>query len=175
MAEGTVLGTINQSSFTDGRRESGRGVTSREFLANCPDKIASLFRYWDERRGGRRMPSRGDIDPLDIPQLLQHLILLDTDERIEDFRYRLYGTAVAEGFGEERTGKTFAELKRIDNIDEAWAGYRSVQADGEPHYSPDRTVLPLRHYTSYSRLLLPLSDDDRRVNMILGGIVFFEN
>lgn len=137
-------------------------------------ELKALYDYWDGRRGARRMPARADIDPLDIPHLLRHLVLLETDEVIENFRYRLYGTAVAEGFGEERTGKSFADLKHVDNIDEARAGYRSVHADGEPHYFPDRAVSSLQHFTSYSRLLLPLSNDGRLVNMILGGIVFFE-
>ena len=50
-----------------------------------------LYRYWDGRRNGRRMPARRDIDPADIPGLLPHVSLIHKPDG--QFRFRLVGSA----------------------------------------------------------------------------------
>ena len=55
--------------------------------------LHGLWSYWTARCGARLMPRRADIDPVDIPLLLPHLLLLETDEQ-KRFRYRLVGTAI---------------------------------------------------------------------------------
>ena len=53
------------------RNEEGRE------LSDCPPVLADLYEYWQSRRRGDGLPARGDIDPVDIPALLEHLILVD--------------------------------------------------------------------------------------------------
>jgi hypothetical protein len=57
-------------------------------------KIVQLYEYWRAATpadGG--LPSRRDIDPTDIPTLLEHLWLLDVVGEPSRFRFRLRGGA----------------------------------------------------------------------------------
>jgi len=88
-------------------------------VVQCDDiqetRLRELFEYWNAKRGERRMPLRSEIDPAEIPALLPHMMLVDTAETLEDFRYRLFGTSVCHGFGHDRTGVRFGDLPKIDS------------------------------------------------------------
>ena len=136
--------------------------------------LRQLFAYWNDKRGTRRLPSRKDISPAEIPKLLPHLMMVDVAETLGDFRYRLFGTSVCQGFGWDRTGVRFAELPNIENYEEVYEGYWQTYDQAIPVYFPGRIVSKEMHFISYSRLTLPLSSDDKVVDQILGGCVFFE-
>lgn len=136
-------------------------------------KLKELLAYWEGKRAGRPMPARTDIDPVEIPALLPHVILVDTAERLEDFRYRLFGTEACRGFAHDRTGVRFAELPRIENFDEVYAGYWRTYAERRPQYFHGNIVSAARSHVLYSRLTMPLSSDGEQVDMLLGGVVFF--
>ncbi len=136
--------------------------------------LRDLFVYWDDKRDDKKMPLRATIDPAEIPALLPHMMLVDTAEELEDFRYRLFGTSVCQGFGFDRTGVRFGDLPRIDNYDTVYEGYWKTYQTGEPHYFPGRIVSNQKDYISYSRLTLPLSEEGDIVDVILGGVVFFQ-
>src|SRR5579883_2212719 len=62
-----------------------------------------LYRYWQDKRGNRAMPSRADLDPVDIPWLLPHLSLVHkVSGRLY---YRLVGTAIVQQHGRDLTGE----------------------------------------------------------------------
>ncbi len=142
-----------------------------------PDEpqLRALLAYWEDKRGTRAMPARADIDPTEIPQLLPHIVLVDTADSLGGFRYRLFGTALCKGFEHDKTGKVFSEMPRIDNFDEVYGGYWLTYLDKAPHYFHGQIVLQDKGYIRYSRLTLPLSSDGDRVNMILGGVVFYSS
>ena len=50
--------------------------------------LRRLADYWLIKRTGRIMPTRGDIDPTDIPWALSRLYLVDYDLASSRFRYR---------------------------------------------------------------------------------------
>ena len=55
------------------------------------------------------MPSRSDITPRDIKDILRNILLLEkTSENPVQYRWRLIGTALTSILG-ENTGKTFEE------------------------------------------------------------------
>jgi hypothetical protein len=62
-----------------------------ESLTN--DRLRRLYEYWDGKRGGRAMPSRADIDPLEMREHLSRMHLLDVLGP-NLFRYRVYGSGV---------------------------------------------------------------------------------
>src|SRR5687768_17493492 len=66
-----------------------------------------LYDYWREKRAGKLMPARGDLDPTDIPaKLWSALMLLDVVGSGAEvrFRFRLVGTSLAYAFGRDPTG-----------------------------------------------------------------------
>lgn len=137
-----------------------------------PD-LQRLHTYWDTKRGTAFAPTRADIDITDLTWVLGRLMLIDTADTLAAFRVRLFGTVIAEEFGQDRTGLRFDEIVNVENLDAVLARYWTVYSTGRPDYQQDRTVSDLRSFRCYSRLLLPLSDDGERTSMILAGVTFF--
>src|SRR3546814_12922905 len=72
-----------------------------------------LYEYWCSRCQGGALPSRRDIDPLDIPDLLPNLFLLDVIGDAEDFVFRLAGSRVEEAFSMSLRGRSIAEIHTL--------------------------------------------------------------
>jgi len=69
----------------------------------------ALFAYWDEKRGERIAPTRSDIDPCAIRQILGDTFILACD-RDNDLAFRLAGTGVCAIFGRELRGEHFVNV-----------------------------------------------------------------
>jgi hypothetical protein len=68
-----------------------------------------LFAYWDERRGARAAPERGDIEPGAIRKALGDTFIL-ADDPAAGHVFRLAGTRVCALFGRELRGEGFAAV-----------------------------------------------------------------
>jgi hypothetical protein len=68
-----------------------------------------LFDYWNDRRGSRVAPSRGEIEPGAIRRVLGDSFILTLD-RDCGHPFRLAGTRVCAIFGHELKGEAFARL-----------------------------------------------------------------
>jgi hypothetical protein len=68
-----------------------------------------LFGHWNERRGLRALPERGDIEPAAIRAELGDTFILGAEPG-EDLRFRLAGTRVCALFGRELKDETFTAL-----------------------------------------------------------------
>ncbi len=135
-------------------------------------RLRALKRYWDDERGSRAMPARADLDPVDVPKLLPYVMLVETAETLEEFRYRLIGTEACMGFDRDRTGARFAELPPTECFDEVYGAYWRSFRERKPQYSHGPLALIGNGRAEFSRLTLPLSHDGNHVDMILAGIVY---
>jgi hypothetical protein len=146
--------------------------------AVLPDqRLESLYRHWLGKRHGRPMPSRADIDPLEIPaDIWPYTMLLDVvwERDVPRFRYRRVGDVFWRG-GREPTGLF------IDEVLPETAGYRRyVVAIYEEMvrrrcgmYTENSFALAGRAAPMVTRRVsLPLSTDGKVVNMVLAGHVF---
>jgi len=68
-----------------------------------------LYAYWDERRGKRPAPERGEIEPGAIRQVLSDAFILALDGGA-GHPFRLAGTRVCALFGRELKGESFIGL-----------------------------------------------------------------
>jgi hypothetical protein len=135
--------------------------------------LASLMAYWLGKRGDRALPSRRDIDPLEMgPGLLPHLLLCDLLDRGARVRFRLVGTVVVKRLGFDPTGKFLADVMTGGYGDLVAALHRLVYCERMPVHSesvftwgPDRR-LEVQH------LLLPLSHGGSDPAIALAGMVF---
>jgi hypothetical protein len=126
----------------------------------APMKHAStraLYSYWNERRGNRPAPERGDIDPAAIRHTLGDTFMLAADF-VDEPRFRLAGTRVCALFCREIKGEVFSALwnetshKGIEDLlsivtDEtqgAVAGVTGCTADGS-QVDLEILLLPLAH------------------------------
>jgi hypothetical protein len=69
----------------------------------------SLYAYWNERRGARAAPERGEIEPGAIRGALGDSFILCADPAV-DHAFRLAGTRVCSLFGREMKGHAFVAL-----------------------------------------------------------------
>jgi hypothetical protein len=138
-------------------------------------RLGQAYLYWREKAAGRAMPSRADIDPIDIPKLLPDVMLI---ERLDNgrYRYRLIGTENARAHGINATGRFLDEvLPGPDYCAHVLALYDECVATRRALYSECLFFAPARHDPERHTkvLFMPLSPDDNRVNMIFVVQVFF--
>jgi hypothetical protein len=132
---------------------------------NYPD-LAEAFGYWEEKRGARFAPARGDIEPLDLVQVLPRVMLADVTYDPVEFRYRLSGTGIARIHGAEPTGLRPRDLEPAEYGALIDRHYRQCVAERRPLLH--LIILDATHRSrAYARLLLPLSNDGEHVNMLM--------
>jgi hypothetical protein len=69
-----------------------------------------LYAYWEERRGQRPAPERGDIEPAAIRQALSDTFILELADAANSHSFRLAGTRVCALFCRELKGESFVDL-----------------------------------------------------------------
>lgn len=87
-------------------------------------ELKSLTALWHEKRGSRIAPDRTDFDPLTLRDYLSRIIIYEVVGAPPQhrFRFRLYGTLVAEFSGRDVTGRMLDEVMPP----EACADYRRI-------------------------------------------------
>ncbi|MGO1120083.1 PAS domain-containing protein [Rhodovibrionaceae bacterium A322] len=138
--------------------------------------LIDVYSYWQEKRGDRLAPARADIDPLDLPKLLPWLTILKvfrdpkTDEL--DFQATLVGTKVVQFMGRDVTNQHFGEIFKGPQAVVIKAAYDRVAREADVCYSQFDAGWMNKDYIFYERLLLPLSDDNKVVNRLMGCTIF---
>src|SRR5258708_6705187 len=104
------------------------------FDALNPGGPKLLHDYWTEKRGLRRMPARGDVDPLELKAVLPHILLIDVARTPLDFRFRLAGTRTYHIFGVDLTGRSVREVEPPALATIVWDSLSELAATGVPQY-----------------------------------------
>ena len=134
--------------------------------------LAELYAYWTAKRGARFAPSRAEIDPVEIPSLLPHLMLIDVIDGGARLRYRLAGTEIESRFGCSMVGRYVDELMRGRYYDYVLGLYRELLTSRRALYS-ESAYGPGGDSPLYARrLMLPLSSDGERIDIVLAGQTF---
>jgi hypothetical protein len=135
-------------------------------------KLQQLYDYWASKRGDRKMPARADIDPLGMGFIMGNLILIDVIAGTPlGFRIRLHGTNLTELVRYELSGKMLDEMPQVEFRDLTRQSFTKVCNTGEPlHATRDRIL----HDQSrrYETVILPMSSDDSRIDMLLCGLIY---
>lgn len=134
-------------------------------------RLRRLYDYWHEKRGTRRMPSREDIDPIDIAFCLGYLCLVDVEPGDPlRFRFRVDGSNCVSISGVEMTGRYVDEIPLTDYRLIMETAYRQIYLTKAPHYYIDDEIWDDRRYRTEG-ILLPLSNDDDVVNMLIDVVL----
>ena len=148
-----------------------RMITSRSFLDECPPMVAEFFRYWEERRGARAMPTRADIRPEDFRAHLPGILLVDVEGEDEAgagiFRYRLGGTGEVTLRGHDPTGKLVQDGFFGPSLEDVMECYGTVRRERTFLYDPLEYRTPDGKWADEYTLFLPLSEDGETVSQIL--------
>ena len=134
-------------------------------LAETP--LAGLLALW-RQRAADKLPAWRDFDVLEMRPWLGRLSLVELFHAEKDILWRVFGTKVAEMLQRDMTGVRFSERPDLvpANVHQT---YWRVADDGKPllHMVTRREVdEPL---VGMVRLLLPLSEHGRQVDMVMTG------
>jgi hypothetical protein len=134
--------------------------------------LQRLYDYWLEKRGDRLMPSRAEIDPLDMRFVIGNLIMIDVIEgQPPQFRIRLHGTHLSERVRFDLTGKMLDEMPQAEFRELTRQSFTKVVTTKQPLHARRDRVLDNRR-RSYETIILPLSSDGERVDRILCGLLY---
>jgi hypothetical protein len=135
-------------------------------------KLRALHVYWLSLWRGDLFPARQRLDPLAIPQLLDSLFLIDIERQPLRFRYRLMGTKLVAFRGRELKGLYMEEAHPEFETSPVKQHYVILAETGEPRWRKGLAQFDWGGRPSIERLLLPLADDGRTPDCILGMSVF---
>ena len=131
-------------------------------LASDPRSYhAELYKYWDGQRTAGSIPTRSDIDPVDIIRVLPFVAL--AERRPEGYFWRLIGTAIVEHFGKDHTGEPYgAHFWPPDFVAETIATFDEALEQQAPYFDEFIYRSPSGVSHAVSRLVCPLKGDGVR-------------
>ena len=126
-------------------------------LAHVP--LSFLLRHWLTLKDRGGLPRADQIDALDLAPSLGFIMLLDPVAEGHDFRYRLYGTAIAIASGADMSGKLVSSLPAAAHVIEfEIAAARAALMKQAPLYSTRKSMNEQR-VTRWERIHLPLANE----------------
>ncbi|CAN0205482.1 MAG: PAS domain-containing protein [Thalassobaculaceae bacterium] len=157
--------------FRQDRLRIADPAQTAEIVGSHP-KAVRLLDAWNAWRGERPLPDRADVDPIDIPDLLPNLILLDVED--DDFRFRLVGEQIASRYGGRLKGRLISEVMSGPGLDETLYEHRRCAEDRRAVIiSQARELATADDRRAYMRLILPLGNDGPRASHIIGVMDFY--
>jgi hypothetical protein len=127
-----------------------------------------MYRYWMEKRGDRRLPSRSDIDPSEIKDLLPNVILTRLEYAPFRVLYKLIGTKAVENAGLDYSGRYLDELDFVSEFGTDWpATYQMIATEKEPVLGLCTIKLTDGVVKPYVVAMFPLSSDGETVDQVI--------
>ncbi|MBO6562919.1 MAG: PAS domain-containing protein [Nisaea sp.] len=134
--------------------------------------VREAYMLWDDKRGARPMPARADFDPVEMPRLLASMILVDVEQPETRLKVRLAGTKIVDMFGSDYTGMYMDEIDFGDVREKVLGEYLLCATEKRPLFSDHSFRKINDYYHSIERVLLPLSNDGKTVNMLMAVLDF---
>ncbi|WP_322099654.1 PAS domain-containing protein [Aquibaculum arenosum] len=157
----------------------GRRMGQAGGIRTEQQRLLRLHRYWLSICGKRPMPTRKDIDPAAVSDILKDVMVVEALSRDPDeaqagrplFRYRLIGTGVTQAAGYDLTGATFDDLPDPAFRRFCQRLFEGVMADGKPRSAAGRRLIACERW-AFDSLVLPLSDTGDLVTGFLAALVY---
>lgn len=131
----------------------------------------AAYSYWLARRPGPGLvPSRQDIDPLEMPRSLLpwiNLIEVHRKDGSLSYRHRLVGTGIVDMRNRDGTGRWFEELYDQARRARAHRVLDQVVRDAQPRILEDDLGNTGRSYRTLQSLVLPLAADGVTIDMLM--------
>jgi hypothetical protein len=167
---------FNDQGHSTERDEPHRRESSMKLHLTAERLFEQLEQVWRDACAGRAMPRRGEISPAKLKACLPYVTLIDVVQGDPiDFRYRLLGQKLIDGFGANLTGEL--HTGHADRSSPTWPFYdaycrcvatQMAQSLEHQFRNSNRTVVRMQ------ARVWPLSDDGEKVTGLLGGGMFVE-
>jgi len=159
-------GIISDHEIETGRIGYEIFVSRMEIDEIFDQDILHLLVYWHTKRSSKFMPARSDINPLDLSRYLAKIMLIDVLPEYPHFRYRVFGTRIAEWVKFDATGKTVESINPKRYRKMLFATYMECVGARQPVVHRIKWNNDDFHHR-YKRVILPLSSDGKHVDMLL--------
>jgi len=129
---------------------------------------------WRNKSATRGFATRADFDARTIKPYMRNLTILDVlpqQDGSRRYRYRYFGSAIVDVFG-EHTNHYIEEFISPDKMARWTAGHDLVALSGRPMRFRINYNSPQISYLSSESLVLPLSDDTGKVAMLMCCLYF---
>lgn len=129
--------------------------------SRLPPSLARFLALWESKRGSRRMPNREDFSFEDLWPWLGQLNLIAVEG--DDGRFVVFSETSTRLYGREMTGKRISDFVPQVLADAALADHRAFMAGGGIPMSTLVDITYEYRAMRWTRLVLPLADDERTV------------
>jgi len=141
---------------------------SSELPPDCNPEIRKIVEYWRSIHPGAGLPGRKHFDPLDIPQLLPSIRMIDVVGDPPRFRTRLMGTKMVASVGKDHSGKWLDEAFTDFEKSSAYLGLHAVVRTRALNWRRGHpAMMHGKEYIIIERVYLPFARDAETVDMIL--------
>jgi len=137
------------------------------FLADCDKRIEEFFVFWKSKCTGHRLPSRANIDPVEIVALLPYVTLVDVVQPGPEFVYRLVGAHERRHRGANPTGKSLDDAYSGLDREYCYGNYRYVAGTGQHLFDSTPEPAATGELVASEVLFVPLADDGETVDTIM--------
>ncbi len=135
-------------------------------------KLLRFLRHWCKLRGSNPVPSRRDLDPIEIPWALPNIWLMRYEREAGRFRYRLAGEAVQDILDTSLANKTFHDFLRKEHADFLVKKFMRVIEDPAICHDTGPVYVDTDKQGNGERLVLPLANDDHECEYLLGITIY---
>ena len=135
------------------------------------ERLRRFCAYWLRARGARVMPSREQIDPVDISFVLAHVWLYDLVPP-NRFRCRLAGEDVARLFRPSPRGRFLDEIFSADHGAEVTSRFMNMVERRQGTHTVGPCYLSGERQVFGERITLPLSTDGTTVDALIGATIY---
>lgn len=133
--------------------------------------VGRALAHWDSLRGERRLPSRSQFFPGPLGGDDPNTFVIEVGAHEHDDRIVHAGRALIEALGSDPTGKRVIDV--LPSATERGLSFCRVAIDlMKPIADVGRFINRNGADVFYRSVLLPLSDDQKRVNYVLGAFSF---
>jgi len=135
-------------------------------------RILQVLQVWLAAAGRAAMPRRSAIDPAALGRNLDIVWLCDVVRPGPRYRYRLAGERVNEVYGMSLAGRFMDEIIPAATQTPVLARYHRVVAERGLSHTAGSLYLSSDKIYAGERIAMPLSDDGRTVDALLGATAF---
>lgn len=135
--------------------------------------LRAVLDYWNGIRGERRMPSRRDLNPADLPRDAVSSVAM-TDILREPhlrFRWRLLGTEITRRAERDSTGKYWDEVYDPETLEWFSTATRWLVENRRPVRFVCTFPIEGKSFITMETVELPFSDDGEQVNMTMAVVI----
>jgi len=140
--------------------------------SECHPLVTEMADYWRSIHPDTGLPGRQHFDPVDIPNLLANIRLVEVHGNPPRFLARLVGTKLVDLHGFDYTGQWLDDAYENFEASGTHIGLLNVLSSHRPDWRRGQPLLSEgKDYAQIERLNLPFASDGETVDMVLSYIL----